>query len=208
MEHNNSGWNVAKKGGRRGEKTYSWRDLITKFKMPVDGPLEVRHPLSTPWMLWFHNSKSRDWSLAGYEKLITISTIEEYWYLTNIAGDDAVTMMTGAYSLMREGYPPIWDLPENIDGSSYALRVNSDQIYNFWEIITMACIGETICENSDSVVGISSTPKGPTCTVRVWFKHCNVTPEMFDSIKKLSSDKGFPIDFATARFVPNKEAQC
>ena len=44
---------------------------------------DCKTALNDSWVLWHHSAESRDWSINGYEKIIEISTISDFWLTFN-----------------------------------------------------------------------------------------------------------------------------
>jgi hypothetical protein len=150
--------------------------------------VQGEHKLHTPWVLWYHDIQSRDWSLDGYQQLVTINTIEDFHRMIH----SLYEIENNMYYLMRQGIPPLWDDSINIDGGAWTFKVNKKDISEFWTKLAIMIIGETICAQSEKIVGISISPKLKFATVRVW----------------TSSSKPFPVEdnFSQARFTPNQKA--
>ena len=160
------------------------------------------HLLYYTWVLWFHDMKNHDWSLEGYEKLFAFNTVEDFWILYNNINE----LTDGMYYLMREGYPPIWDHEKNIAGGAWTFKVDKRNLNKFWEDLSCYCVGETICADSNDVVGISISPKIRFATVRVWTSNTNQKATIFDEISRKTTNNSVVIDFNGARFTKNKEA--
>jgi hypothetical protein len=173
-----------------------------KVSLPSTEDIKEHNKLNDTWILWYHDTKSSDWSLSGYEQLFSFSTVEDFWILYNNLDD----ISSGMYYLMRKDIPPIWDAPENIGGGAWTFRVDKRNLSKFWEDLSLHCVGETICDASESIVGISISPKIRFATVRVWTSDTDDGIEKFNPVKESTQNGHVQIDFASARFTPNKQA--
>jgi hypothetical protein len=157
------------------------------------------HPLHDTWVFWFHDLVNNQWTLPTYTQLLVFNTVEDFLILHNNIKD----INSGMFYLMRQGYPPIWDDPLNIKGGGWTFRVDKKDAYNFWVKLSSYCVGETISNTPDHVVGVSISPKMRNVTIRLWTKNVNRSVEQFERVSRLSSRE---IDFSAARFLPNTEA--
>ncbi len=167
-------------------------------------PVEIKkfHPLNDQWVLWFHDMKNSNWTINGYEQIFQFDTIEDFWILYNGIND----FTNGMYYLMRLGYPPIWDHEKNINGGAWTFKVDKRNLNKFWEELSCYCIGETICDESNSIVGISISPKIRFATVRVWTNNTTHSVNLFKNISQKTQNNSIAINFTEARFTINKEA--
>ena len=49
----------------------------------VESILDNCHKLLNKYTLWFHNPNDTNWQIDSYHKIITFTTIEEFWTITN-----------------------------------------------------------------------------------------------------------------------------
>jgi hypothetical protein len=157
--------------------------------------IAIQDQLHSPWTLWYHDTKSRDWSLAGYQRLFEFKSVQDFWIAYNNLSD----LPNSMYYLMRGDFPPLWDAPETIDGGAWTFKVDKRDLPKFWRDLSCLCVGETICDDSENIIGLSISPKIRFVTVRVWTRTTNQDITRFDHIKK-------QFDFSEARFTPNRQA--
>ena len=188
-------WTTVKSTKSKKTRIANWRDHA-KTSLKVTS--KTTHPLNETWVLWYHDASSDDWSLSGYEQLYSFDTIEDFWVLYNNLHD----ITNGMYYLMRKSVPPIWDAPENIDGGAWTFRVDKKNLTDFWLNLSLLCIGETICENSESILGISFSPKLRFATVRVWTSQTDGEISQFNKIQTKCRNT---INFTRARFTLNNQ---
>jgi len=136
------------------------------------------HILNTPWVLWYHSSDNNDWSIDGYQQIIEIGTVEEFWLTFNKIRDFTI----GMFFLMRKDHLPIWESYQRpVHFLKY--RSNKRQFYQQWLNLCKALIGETLLAKSDStsdvseVVGVSLSPKFKNLIIKIWTHHTSL-PEL------------------------------
>ena len=119
--------------------------------------------LNDTWTLWFHDLQSNDWTINGYSIVQKIRSIEDFWIVMN-----NINLNIGMYYLMRGDYKPMWDDPNNINGSNYTykclLNDTSKHFYNF----AVMMLGETLYSTPNTFVGISTSPKSKNNIIRLW----------------------------------------
>ena len=125
-----------------------------------------QHTLNHKWTLWFHDPDDKRWTPDSYNKLATITTLEEF--LTYYESIDS--FISGMFFMMKNDIPPIWEDPANIKGGILTyklLKTNSDKI---WEELSMMLIGGTLCDDYTYINGISISPKINNCIIKIWIK--------------------------------------
>lgn len=126
----------------------------------------MSHNLNSKWVLYFHDKNNKDWSLKSYEVKYSFSTVEEMWSLFNSMHSVSQDM----FFLMRDGHPPLWEDPMNINGGALSFKIYNKNVDTFWLTACLLMVGETICDDSTQIVGISGSPKLKNQTVRIWYK--------------------------------------
>lgn len=127
------------------------------------------HPLNTNWVLWFHNPEDNDWSLESYVKVATINSFEIFWQLYNNLNKGNIE--NGMFFLMREGINPLWEDSKNVNGGCWSFKIFKKNIYDSWIDVSINLVNETLTkelDNSDTITGISLSPKKAFCIVKVW----------------------------------------
>lgn len=128
----------------------------------------AEHQLNSSWVLWRHPIDSKDWSLKGYQKVATVSTVEQFWQLFNTMP----TVSRDMWFFMREGIPPIWEHQINRQGGAFKFRVHSSKIDDDWLTLAQTLVGEQICcdaRDAELISGISCSPKRNNFqTLSVW----------------------------------------
>lgn len=133
------------------------------------------HPLYDKWTFWAHLPHDTDWSIGSYQKLVTISTIEEVITLNNIIPDEMICNCM--IFIMREGINPLWEDSNNVNGGSFSFKINNDIVSGLWREIVYLLVGEFIIKNdkdNKKINGITISPKKNFCIIKIWFKDCSI----------------------------------
>ena len=119
--------------------------------------------LDDKWILWYHDNDSTDWSIDGYQQIIEIDNVEDFWLTFNKIRD----FSTGMFFLMRKGCLPIW---ETYDGNVHFIKYRSNRkfYYQQWLNLCKASIGETITNEPKKIIGVSISPKMKNIVIRIW----------------------------------------
>ncbi|KAM0786670.1 hypothetical protein ACM66B_002118 [Microbotryomycetes sp. NB124-2] len=137
---------------------------VTVFQSQTD--FTVKHPLYSPWTLWFDSASKQDKAKSWDEalvKVISFSSVEEFWSLYNNIVPPSLIHPNSNYYLFKEGIKPAWEDPANSKGGKWSVQLPrgkySDQIDNFWLYTMLAAIGETL---ETPFVAPSSTSAPPS----------------------------------------------
>jgi len=74
--------------------------------------------LPSTWVLWYHDPNSMDYSLESYIKIMDICTVADFWRIVDTISLEAWN--SGMFFLMKTGYRPLWDAPENDKGGAWS----------------------------------------------------------------------------------------
>jgi hypothetical protein len=200
MHHEDTTWSE-----NGSHDSHEWKNVShskKKIHQPVKqtiATISTVHPLDDMWTMWYHDLVSTDFSLKSYVKIFSFNTIEDFWIMSN----NIENIGNGMYFLMREGYLPIWEDPKHKNGGSWSFKIDMRKLSKFWQELSCHCIGETICNNSKSVIGLSVSPKISSVIVRVWTSNTNQTDALYHAIEKSTMKSPIQIDFKKARFNKN-----
>lgn len=194
-------WTTVSGKRKKDDKKIQCIEIINR-KTPKAANATQIHLLNDTWVCWFHNLNSDEWSLESYQKVFTFKTVEDFWILSNNLNN----INNGMYYIMRENYPPIWDHEMNIEGGGWTFKIDKKFAQEFWIKLSCYCVGEVLSNNTSNIVGISLSPKIRFVTVRIWTKNTSKNPAEFNNIKIETENDSLPINFANARFTPNREA--
>lgn len=140
------------------------------------------HPLKDTWTLWYHRSDGDDWTINGYEELVDLKSLEEFWLVYQRIQDFTI----GMFFLMRKGYLPIWeDYQKPVHFLKY-ITVKTNYM-NEWLNLCLTAIGETACQEQDKMFGVSISPKVRNLIIRLWTFQTSMP--VMNPILKLPTEK-------------------
>ena len=123
--------------------------------------------LSQKWVLWYHDPNNNDYSLESYIKILTFDTPSEFWSVVEAISSEAWS--SGMFFLMRDGYRPLWDAPENDKGGAWSKKVDAHDTH----AVLIDCMVHTMAntllkQHNESVVGVTVSPKGHFHIIKIW----------------------------------------
>lgn len=123
--------------------------------------------LSQKWILWYHDPNNSDYSLESYIRISEITTVEDFWTIVEAISSEAWN--SGMFFLMRDGYRPLWDAPENDKGGAWSKKVDASETFNvFVDCMVHFIAGKFLTKHNDTVVGITLSPKGNFHIIKIW----------------------------------------
>lgn len=134
-----------------------------------------------PWYVWIHKNSSKNWTLSGYDRIMKISNITDFWNFIN--NFNKINYMDYQIFIMKENITPIWESPENENGGAASLRLKlSDKnLLRIWEDMCLYTLNDQICTLPMQVNGISFNLKNDLTVIKVWNKDRTI-----DISKKIS----------------------
>ena len=136
------------------------------------GIMSMTEDLNFPskWWLWYHDPNNNDWSLESYIKIYALEKLTDYWNIVE-EGITEKAWTSGMYFLMRDGYRPIWEVPENQKGGAWSQKIDASQTYPIFKDLIVHCLAEKILkEHNDHIVGVSISPKSGFHIIKIWNK--------------------------------------
>lgn len=121
------------------------------------------------WVLWYFDPRNKDWSLSNYKKVADLSTPQQLWTVVNAIPPQA--WECGYFFFMRQGFRPIWEVPENENGGSWSKKVATKDIQKIVVDLMVHCcasVGGLLTTRSDTLVGFSTSPKGEFNIIKIW----------------------------------------
>lgn len=123
--------------------------------------------LSQKWILWYHDPNNSDYSLESYIRISEITTVEDFWTIVEAISSEAWN--SGMFFLMRDGFRPLWDAPENDKGGAWSKKVDASETFNvFVDCMVHSIAGKFLTKHNDTVVGITLSPKGNFHIIKIW----------------------------------------
>jgi len=151
------------------------------------------HLLANTWTVWYHKLYDEDWTITGYKKIYTFSTIESFWKVYNslIKPDETSNVpyiMRGDFFIMKDGILPMWEDNSNINGCSLSYLtqdMKKDDDFDEWMEL---CI-YLISNHGKNLNGISSSPKQKKFLLKLWKADCEKTQMSGDFKINLTATK-------------------
>lgn len=142
--------------------------------------------LNDIWSIYFHDPNDQNWTHDSYINLGSISTVDDYLNHHTIYKDN---IQKGMFFIMREHVFPSWDDPCNIKGGCLSIKVLKDEMYTFWEDLSIKLLGEELLvedmrEHWDEVTGISTSPKKHFCIIKIWIKSDTLSNKKFFNLSQ------------------------
>ena len=122
--------------------------------------------LANRYTLWSHDIQSKDWTLAGYRKMITIDNASHFWRVINNL--DKLGYRSTNLFLMKEGIDPIWEHPSNRDGGTCSFKIDMDRALAVYEDLCVRMVCNSLTPNSDDINGIAFGPKSNYVIIKIW----------------------------------------
>lgn len=128
--------------------------------------------LNDIWDVYFHNPFDNNWNNESYERISTISSVNQFWSNMNHMKKNT---HKGIFFIMRQDIFPCWDDPNNIKGGCLSIKILKDNVYEIWEELCIKLLGETLLKpefrhNWNLINGISTSPKKHFCIIKIWIK--------------------------------------
>ncbi len=146
------------------------QDFVLQFNKDYPELLnkDGSHKLNDRWVLWSH-SPDKGWKLDDYTKHCVMCTVEEFW---NVYNGLPSLNNKDMWFLMREGIPPLWEDPINLEGGSFKFRVEGNSVDNTWLTLSIHLVTENMClcpTDAGTISGIGLSPKQKNfATISVW----------------------------------------
>jgi len=158
--------------------------IRTVFSDPTN--FNVKHPLSSPWTLWFDSPATKGRNLPqtpisafpqtpvpqtpgvaaaqgwmeDIKRVISFDSVEEFWGLYNNIVPPSQLPQKANYYLFKEGIIPAWEDEANKNGGKWSIQLPKDKnrahVDKMWLYTMLAAIGETF----DPSLAVSD-PSGP-----------------------------------------------
>ncbi len=123
--------------------------------------------LEKSWVLWYHDPENKDYSLAGYKEFPAITTIQEFWSIVDSISKEK--WESGMFFFMKQGVLPLWESTENKNGGTWSKKIDSSTVHTAFIDLMVHCIsGEMLVDKKNTLVGVSTSPKGPSSIIKIW----------------------------------------
>jgi hypothetical protein len=130
------------------------------------------------WVLWYHDPENKDYSLNSYINISEFSDILQFWSVIDIIPKEAWDC--GMFFFMRKGYLPLWESPEHESGGTWSKKIDYANAYTSFIDLMVHCISnEMIMSRTETLAGISISPKGQFSIVKIWNTTTNVSDKSY-----------------------------
>ena len=156
----------------------------------VDNTPSTNRQLEEKWTLWVHLPSDPDWTLKGYYKIHTFSTIDD---IISIIESTPHSLVKGAMMfIMRAGVTPIWEDKNNKNGGCFSFKIANKDVEKIWKEVYYRLIGQSLTREQcdyEKINGITLSPKKKFCILKIWMKDCTLDdPNIFVKINNLKCD--------------------
>jgi len=167
------GWKIVKKYNKKNQNIIIKNDIIENDVIENKQQLNFIHNgdnllLPYKYILWGHDIYNKDWSLNGYFKFCTISTISEFWKLFNNL--DKLGNKSNNFFLMKEGIDPTWEHIDNRNGCTCSFRIDINSSLVIYEDLCARMMCNELIPNGNNINGISLSPKNNWAIIKIWNK--------------------------------------
>jgi hypothetical protein len=148
-------------------------DPHSKIMTTDTSRIEEYNKLSDKWTLWAHLPHDIDWSMKSYNKIYTVSTVEEAIAITETL--PPILVQNCMLFWMRDGIKPTWEDQKNRNGGCFSYKVVNKTVYDSWKELTYSTLGNTVSKQMsfvDKVTGITISPKKNFCIIKIWMADC------------------------------------
>mmetsp|Transcript_7278 Transcript_7278/g.27251 ORF Transcript_7278/g.27251 Transcript_7278/m.27251 type:complete len:294 (-) Transcript_7278:280-1161(-) len=169
--------------------------------MSLEAP--SKHPLNSPWTLWFYSVPSKGYKPMKYSdylrKVYNFENVEDFWCVYNHITKPSKLKPNDAMMLFREDIKPEWEDLKNKQGGEWRVTFSernfSRSLDSAWENLLMWAIGEMF-SHSDEVQGVylnikesrSKSDKRPGLEYRLSLWTRNSGKNMSNTIKSLGEE--------------------
>jgi hypothetical protein len=134
--------------------------------------LGINNLFKSTWCLWFHN-KTDDWRVSGFKMVFEIKNMKNYFDMMNNFTDFGLNTYNDFF-LMRKGVTPVWEDDRNRNGAMLSFKVNNNEAYDVWMILTQLLLSEALGEDFNGV----SIKSAGSSFIKLWI--CNHDHDVID----------------------------
>jgi len=136
--------------------------------------LRPQHQLQSSWSFWFSvGDQNLSWE-RNQIKICTVSTIEQFWYVTCQLQPPSNISTGHTYSVFRAGVLPDWEDMANVSGGRWMVpcprRERDEKLNEMWLDILIMMVGEHMEEYSGLVNGAEACLRKKGDRIEVWMK--------------------------------------
>jgi hypothetical protein len=136
-------------------------DKAVETKMDMDTVIPTGS-----WTLYYHSADEVKWTLTTFTSLGAMKTWREFW--DTVDGLNADLLSDGAFFLMRDPIPPLWEHHNNIRGGCYSFRAQKKDAADLFITYSIACMLNRLTDNNNIISGLSISLKRGFNIIKVW----------------------------------------
>lgn len=147
--------------------------------------------LNSPWHVSLHGVYEKNWTLASYKDVCTLTSFRDFWYFIN--NFKFFNYTKTHFFVMRNGINPLWEDEENRNGGICKIQFTLLLAVEAWELLLLLTLNESILQTKNHLVnGISFNPKSNCVIIKIWSNNGDVdiskllNQQILDKYKNLS----------------------
>jgi len=173
----------------------SYNPLIASHTSIPKVILRPQHHLESSWTFWYSlGDKSLSWE-KNQIKICTVSTIEQFWFVTSQLKPPSNISTGHTYSVFRYGILPDWEHESNVNGGRWMASCpkveREDKIDKMWFEILFMLVGEHLDEFSGLVNGAEACMRKKGDRLEVWLKDVGLMRGVVEVGRKMKKKLGF-----------------
>lgn len=119
------------------------------------------------WKIWCHALKDTNWNIDSYNQIYDINNIFDYSIVKEEI--NKTYYQNTMFFFMRNDILPIWEAPENKNGSTLSFKITKNIKNNIDELLYNIFKEYIYIEESKSLInGVSISPKKEFVIVKLW----------------------------------------
>jgi len=156
--------------------------------------MRPQHPLATSWTFWYSvGNKNLSWE-QNQVKISTVSTIEQFWFVTSQLRLPSNIPTGHTYSVFRGGVLPDWEDVANVEGGRWMITCSKvekvDRLDSRWREVLFMMVGEHMGESSREVNGAEACVRKKGDRLEVWVKNVSMMKDVLDIGRKIKNKLG------------------
>jgi len=160
--------------------------------------MRPQHHLQSSWTFWYSvGDKGLSWE-QNQIKICTVSTIEQFWYVTSQLQPPSNIKTGHTYSVFRAGILPDWEDKANIRGGRWMIsclkKEREEKLDKWWLEILIMMIGEHMDEFSGLVNGAEACMRKKGDRIEVWLKDVGLMKGVVEIGRKTKEKVGLDVN--------------
>jgi hypothetical protein len=119
------------------------------------------------WTLYFHSPEETKWTLHTFLSLGSMKTWRDFWAVMESLNTEYLP--DGAFFLMNDPAPPLWENHQNIRGGCYSFRCQKRDAADLYLNYMIAAMIQKLSVNPDNKInGLSISLKRGFNVIKIW----------------------------------------